>query len=267
MKKFFYKKEYFPKHDDNHMENEGDVALAREGFLNSRFINLDFLLHSRYNWMNPYLESGKENIEIGAGAGFSQLYLSESVTLTDAANNSWIEKYIDAVDIDYPDSSVDVIIASHTIHHFYNPAKFFKESQRVLKDNGVILISEINTSLMMRMLLKILRHEGYSYDVNVFDFDAVVNDPSDLWSANCAVPEMLFSDTEKFENFFPGLTVEINDLYECFIFPLSGGVISKKKIPKLPLIFLKTIDKLDRILIKLFPSIFALGRRVVIRKK
>ena len=30
MKKFFYKKEYFPKHDDNHMENECDVALARE---------------------------------------------------------------------------------------------------------------------------------------------------------------------------------------------------------------------------------------------
>ena len=49
----------------------------------------------------------------------------------------------------------------------------------------------------------------------------------------------------------------------CYFFMIS----SKKKIPKLPLIFLKTIDKLDRILIKLFPSIFALGRRVVIRKK
>lgn len=266
MNKIFFKKEYFPKHDENHMENEGDVALARDEFLKSRFINLDFLLRSRYDWMNDYLESDRVIIEVGAGAGFSPLYLSEPVTLTDAVNNPWIDKYVDAVDIDYPDNSVDVIIASHTIHHFYNPAKFFKESQRVLKANGVILISEINTSLMMRILLKVLRHEGYSYDVNVFDYDAVVNDPSDLWSANCAVPELLFSDVQKFEKFFPNFKVERNDLYECFIFPLSGGVISKTKVPKLPLAILKITDFIDKVLIKLLPSIFALGRRVVIRK-
>lgn len=265
--KIFFKKEYFPKHDDNLMENEGDVALARTEFLNSRFVNLDYLLHSRYSWMNDYLSNDHYNIEIGAGAGFSQLYLNTSVTLTDAANNPWIEKYVDAVDMDFPDNSVDVIIASHTIHHFYNPARFFRECKRVLKDDGLILISEINTSLLMRALLKILRHEGYSYNVNVFDYDAVVNDPSDLWSANCAIPEMLFNDALEFENFFPEFKIERNELCECFIFPISGGVISKRKVPKLSMRILRFVSLVDKFLIKIFPSIFALGRRVVIRKK
>ena len=35
----------------------------------------------------------------------------------------------------------------------------------------------------MRFLLRLMRHEGYSYDVNVFDENCVCNDPADPWSA------------------------------------------------------------------------------------
>ena len=140
-------------------------------------------------------------VEIGCGGGLSKLFLSENILLTDAVNNPWVEKFIDATNMDFEDSSIDVIIASHTIHHFYNPAKFFKESSRVLKKDGVILISEINTSLCMRVILKLMSHEGYSYDVDVFNYESICNDKNDLWSANCAVPQLLFDDESKFNNF------------------------------------------------------------------
>jgi len=267
MRKFILRGPFFPKHEDNLMSSEGSVAFARQTFIEKRFRNLDYLLRFRYEWMNRYLAPNQIIIEIGSGAGFSPLYLNVKPILTDAANNPWIERFIDATNMDLESNSVDVIIASHNIHHFYSPHKFFKECERVLKDGGVILIQEINTSLIMRALLRLMRHEGWSYDVNVFDKDAVVNDKDDLWSANCAAPELLFNDIHPFEKTFPLLKVELNELCECFIFPISGGVISKARVPELPAFMLNGVLALDRILVKFAPSIFAMGRRVVVRKR
>lgn len=266
MKKFILRGPYFPKHDENLMDSEGSVAIARQRFLDSRFRNLDYLLRFRYEWMNQYLVPDSIIVEVGAGAGFSPLYLKQKCIITDAANHPWIEKYVDATNMDIESKSVDGIIASHNIHHFYSPYKFFKECERVLKDNGIVLVQEINTSLLMRILLRLMRHEGWSYDVNVFDKNEIVNDKSDLWSANCAVPELLFDDVSQFKSAFPSLQIEINEPCECLIFPLSGGVISKAKVPELPASILNAILVLDRLLVKVSPRIFALGRRVVIRK-
>lgn len=166
----------------------------------------------------------------------------------------------------YEDNSVDVIIAAHNIHHFPSPYKFFDECKRVLKDDGFILIQEINTSLMMRFLLKVMRHEGWSYDVDVFNPDEIVTDKNDLWSANCAIPEMLFHNQSRFEQVFTSFKVKRNQLCECLIFPLSGGVIAKTKVPKLPIIFLNFVLLIDKILVSLLPNVFALGRSVVLQK-
>jgi SAM-dependent methyltransferase len=266
MRKYILAGPYNPVHDENKMSSEGSVSDARARFLETRFANVEHLLKFRYEWMNKYLQSDSVIIEVGAGAGFSPLYLSEKPILTDAANNPWIDKYIDATDMDLEDGSVDVIIASHNIHHFYSPFKFFKECERVLKKDGLILIQEINTSLMMRVLLRLMRHEGWSYNVNVFNPDEIVNDADDLWSANCAVPEMLFNDPNRFEQVFTPLRVIRNEPCECLIFPLSGGVISKTKVPQLPIRVLDFILFIDKILVAMLPSIFALGRRVVLKK-
>jgi SAM-dependent methyltransferase len=266
MKKIIFHGPYSPKHEEHLMSSEGSVALARQTFIEKRFRNLDYLLRFRYEWMNKYLAPNNVILELGAGAGFSPLYLSQKPIVTDAVNNPWVEKFIDATRMDVESDSVDVLIASHNIHHFYSPYKFFMECERVLKKDGVIFIQEINTSLLMRFLLKLMRHEGWSYDVNVFDQNEIVNDKTDLWSANCAVPELLFNDVKLFENTFSSLKVERNEPCECLLFPASGGVISKTKVPELPVFVLNTILALDKFLVKMAPNIFALGRRVVIKK-
>ena len=267
MKKLILHGPYSPRHEDNLMSSEGSVALARSSFLERRFKNLDVLLHSRYTWMNCYLVPGQTIIEIGAGAGFSPLYLIQKPILTDAADNTWIDRFIDATNMELASGSVDVLIASHNIHHFHSPYKFFKECERVLNEDGVLLVQELNTSLLMRILLRVMRHEGWSYDVDVFKEHVIVNEKHDLWSANCAVPEMLFTDVTHFELTFPGLKVEVNELCECILFPLSGGVISKTRMPELPCFLLKAVLLLDRLLVWAAPSLFALGRRVVVRKR
>lgn len=266
MKKLFFKKSYFPSHEENLMKNEGDTINARNSFLKNKFINLDQLLKSRYMWMNKYLNNTQKIIEVGAGAGFSEFYLKPSVILTDVVKNDWIHEKVDAISMPYEDSSIDVVIASHCIHHMYSPMKFFKECKRVLKKDGLILIQEINTSFLMRLLLNLNKHEGYSYEVNVFDENEIANNPNDIWSANCAIPELLFSNTKKFEENIPYFKILKNHLNECFIFPLSGGVIAKRKMFKIPKFLFPIIKLIDKILIYCLPSIFALGRSTVLQK-
>ena len=257
---------HFFKHTENKMFSEGNVIEARRKFLSDRFNNLDFLLKHRYEWMNEFLINSETIIEVGCGAGFSKLYLNKKIIMTDAIENEWIDKKLDATKLELEDNSVDAIIASHNIHHFSSPVRFFWECERVLKNNGFIIIQEINTSLLMRILLKVMRHEGWSYKIDIFDENQIANDPNDPWSANCAIPELLFEQTNQFHCKFPFLKIIKNEKNEGFIFPLSGGVIAKTKLPELPNWFLKAIYFIDKFLIKLLPNIFALGRSVVIQK-
>tara|TARA_B100001093_G_C26668719_1_gene945211 strand:- start:647 stop:1012 length:366 start_codon:yes stop_codon:yes gene_type:complete len=119
----------------------------------------------------------------------------------------------------------------------------------------------------MRVILNIMRHEGYNYDIEVFNYKTICNDRKDPWSANCAIPELLFDNEKKFNTFFKELKIEKQKNVEFLIFPLSGGVVSKIKMIELPSFLLEIVNFIDKILITLFPKIFALGKEVVIRKK
>ena len=258
---------YIPQHSENRMKLEGDLKKARQRCFDERPTNLLFLLRQRYKWMNEYIGDKQKIFELGCGAGFSKAFIeSENLQLTDVSNEDWVDLYVDAMHLPFPDNSVDVLICSHMIHHLAYPVRFFEGASRVLRPGGLILISEINTSLMMRFLLRIMRHEGWSYEVNVFDKNEIANDPSDPWSANCAIPEMLFQDKQYFEKSLPQFKVVRNELTECLIFPLSGGVIARSPTILLPVTVLRVIDKIDQFLITLFPKVFALGRKVVLQK-
>lgn len=258
---------FFPSHEENRMANEGNLAGARDYYFSRRPNNLHFLLQQRFAWMNEYTQGKEQVYELGCGAGFSKVFITNpNLKLTDVSKNPWVDMEADALNLPFGDNSVDVIIASHMIHHVATPKLFFEEVRRVLKKGGLLLIHEINTSLMMRLALKQMRHEGYSYAVDVFDPETIANNPADPWSANCAIPQMLFSDKAEFERHMEGLRIIRNELCEFAIFLLSGGVIAKTKTIPLPLFALRIVHWVDNALVAIAPQVFALGRRVVIQK-
>jgi SAM-dependent methyltransferase len=258
---------FLPSHAENRMANEGNVREARSRFLATRFRNLDALLHQRFGWMKEHLKPSDVIVEFGCGAGFSRLYLDHpGLILTDVVSNEWVDQYADAMDPPFEAGSVDVIICSHMVHHMAQPVRFFAKAREILRPGGRILIQDLNTSLMMRAMLRAMRHEGWSYDVDVFDADAVTNDPADPWSANCAIPELLFRSSAEFERRVPGYRVAKNELNEAFLFPASGGVIAKTRVPELPAFALNAICAMDRVLVSLWPGVFAVGRSVVLER-
>ena len=113
-----------------------------------------------------------------------------------------------------------------------------------------------------------MRHEGFDFTVNVWDEKEPKSDESDVWSGNIAVSNLIFDDKSLF-NMKLGkyFSFEYEELSECLIFLNSGGVTSKTFYIPMNNFFMKILDFIDKILIKISPNIFCMGRKIVLIKK
>lgn len=260
------KKAYMPPQNSARMTGVGDVTLARERFYADRRSTVHFLLGIRYKWMNDFILEDHVGIEVGSGAGFSKEFINNSrYELTDYADFEWLDRNVDAMQLPYADGSLDFIIESNMLHHLASPAKFLTECRRALKPHGILIIQDVWGSLLLRMLCRLLRTEGYSYDVNVFDDEALCCDPKNLWAGNNVIPNLLFRDQSRIAESF-GFGVEYFRRSEVLLFPLSGGVTSHLPAPRLPRWLLHTVSVIDGFLAARMPDLCALQVSAVLRK-
>ncbi len=266
-KPLFLSKPYQSETGANKMSQVDDVATSRKDFMANRPRNLEYLLSRRYEWMNQFInEKTDKGIEVGCGNGVSELYIKcDNYELTDFADFDWIDRKVDALNMPYENESLDFIVSSNMIHHLAKPHLFITESLRVLKPGGKLLIQEVNGSFFLRLVLKLMHHEGYNYDVNPFDKECICNDPEDLWSGNNVIPNLLFDNMQQFEAHFNFKSLHQSHS-EFSIFPLSGGVTAKTKTIKLPMIMLNLFNTIDKILVAISKNTFALQRQIVLEK-
>lgn len=234
--------------------------------------NLDYLLKKRFEWMTKYLPSNKKKviIELGSGSGcIKRILKNNNITLTDIVKYSWIDKKVDMLKMNLNKkliNKVDVFIFNHSLHHCPNPSKCLKLISKYLKKGGFILLNEPETSFFLKVIQLITQDEGWSYKKNIFNTSNNLFKTNDPWFSNTAIAELLFKNQINFLNNFPEYKLIENNLSEFFIFINSGGVNTNvKKIP-LNNFFLDIINFVDKVLIKLFPRLFALNRSVVIKK-
>ena len=263
------KQTYVPQHEENRMKQEGDVIAARLLYENDPTKNLTYLLGQRFSWMNEYIDPNKDvGIEIGCGTGISKDFINaREYRTTDFADHPWIDMpMVDALKTPFEDASQDFVVSSNMVHHVPYPIRLFDEMHRILKPGGVLLIQEINCSFMMRVVLRMMRHEGYNFEVDVFDPDLICTDPKDLWSANVAIPNLLFDHKKKFATKVTNFALERSTFSEFILFLNSGGVIAKTKYIPLTNGLLKAVHGIDRLLSRVAPQCFALQRQIVLRK-
>lgn len=100
---------------------------------------------------------GKTILDVGAGTGRTSVVLAKmgaEVTALDVSEemlkelknkNSKIEIVVgDAESLPFPDKSFDAVVAAFLIVHLKDPTRFFDEAYRVLKDGGILLVTNIN---------------------------------------------------------------------------------------------------------------------------
>ena len=193
----------------------------------------------------------------------------KKILLTDIIKYPWIDKKLDMLKVNLGKkylNKVDVFIINHSLHHCANPSKCLNKITKFLKKGGVVLINEPETSFMLKLLQILLDDESWSLTDDVFDKNKNLFNPKNPWISNTAIAQLLFKNEDEFQNNFPQYLIEKNFVSEFFIFLNSGGVNSNFFSLKLGSFLLNIIDLIDKILIFLFPGIFALNRTIVLRK-
>ena len=254
---------------ENRMNSVADTAKAREVYYSSKSLNVKFLLEKRFSWMNNFIKKEDVGIEVGSGAGFLKDFIhNKNLKLTDLGSDEHLDfKNIDAQDTGFTSESFDFVIASNMIHHIPYPLKFFKEINRILKKGGKLIIFESYCSIVFQLITIIMKHEGFDFTVNVWNEKKSSSDEYNAWHGNIAVPHLIFDDKENFQKNLGNLfKIEYEKLSECLIFLNSGGVTSKTKFLPLNKFFLNILNNIDNILIKFFPRIFCMGRKMVLTK-
>jgi len=251
------------------MRSVANTKIAREIYNSAKFKNVKFLLNKRFSWMNNFINERDKGIEVGSGAGFAKYFIkNKDFKLTDISNDEHLDyKNIDAQNTNFENESFDYVIASNMIHHMPYPIKFFREMNRILKKNGKLIIFESYSSVFFQLATLVMRHEGLDFTVDVWDEKTPISD-DDAWSGNIAITNLIFDNKEKFKeklgNYF---FIEYEKLTECLIFLNSGGVTSKTFCIPMNNFFMNILHLIDKFLVKIFPKIFCMGRRIVLVKK
>lgn len=249
------------------VSHAGDALRARDGYEKRHGSNLKFLLRKRFSWMQRYLGPQTYAVEVGCGAGFSELFLrAGTLELTDAEPRPWAKRVVDAQELPYADASIDVLIANNVIHHIAYPDRFFRGAARVLRPGGHLLVQECNCSWTTQIALRATGHEDYDFSADPFDATRPCNDPDDPWSANCAIPNLVFDDLTRFREHYPEFVVVDSGLSEFFVHFNSGGVTATVPYLPLPWAAMRIVDVIDRVLVAVAPGTFASQRRLALRR-
>ena len=254
---------------ENRMSSIANTKKARELYDANKSKNVKFLLEKRFSWMNQFIKENHTGIEVGSGAGFTKDFIkNKNFKLTDLGEDEHLDiKNIDAQNTNFKNESFDYIIASNMIHHIPYPIKFFKEMNRILKKGGRLIIFESYCSIIFQVVTILMKHEGFDFTLNVWDEENAKSDEQNAWHGNIAVPHLIFDNKKKFnDNLGRYFNIEYEKLAECLIFLNSGGVTSKTKCIPMNRFFLNILNFIDKILIKLLPSVFCMGRRIVLKK-
>jgi len=247
-----------------------DFKYCRNSFEKGATSNLIFLLNKRYSFIKENIKASGSGVEFGAGAGLSSYFLKGyNILISDFCNSDWLSgKNIDAMNSGLPSGNFDYVLVSNVIHHLDKPRLFFDEALRILKPGGKIIIIEPYSSLLMRIFLRIKKHEQVINSVYPLDeeysFKKYAKSEKD---GNNAVGKMLFKKPDKFLKKYPGFEIIKKSCSEFSVFLNSGGQYSKSPYIPLPFFILKLSDLADKLVISVLPGIFALGIYVVIRKK
>jgi SAM-dependent methyltransferase len=208
-----------------------------------------------------YFTGNGLRIEIGSGSGLFKQYYPEVIT-TDIEASPYIDRVLDAQDMDFEDFSIHAIYGINCFHHFPQPEEFFKELIRVLKPGGGCILIEPHYGIFSTVVHKHI-HTQEHFNKNQRSWQENSNIMSTMSGANQALSYVVFvRDREIFYEKYPCLEImKFLPIKNPLLYLLSGGLNFRQLIPSS---VSSTIRFLEAILIHL---IGPLHHAIVIRKR
>ncbi len=186
-------------------------------------------------------------VELGGGTGNFKEF-EPRVISSDIVEEDWLDMCFDAHQMPFKDSELSSIVMIDVLHHLSNPILFFKESARVLKNGGRILILEPYPSLFSSIVYKLFHPEPFIFDVDYFKKGDSI-ETKDPWDSNQAISYILFfKNRKKFLDYFKNIGIDFKFVkikrLSCILYPLSGGFENRQLIPDFLIPFFKVIEVL-----------------------
>ena len=217
-----------------------------------------------HDWYRLIIENIADNrpvLEIGPGGGNFKEFFPDVIS-SDYIFCEWINLNLDAHVLPFRQNSLGNIIFIDVLHHLANPVLFLSEAQRVLQNNGRLIMLEPYISSFSYIIYNYFHQEDVDFKIDVWN-RRISNNKKKAFDGNSAIPTIMFSkEIERFHKEFPSLKVIKKELLTFILYPLSGGFDRKSFVPVGMMKYFDFIEKL----LRPFGRIFAFRTFVVIEK-
>ena len=201
-------------------------------------------------------------LEIGSGGGNFKEFFADVIS-SDFIFCEWIDLNLDAHVLPFRENSLGNIIFIDVLHHLANPVLFLSEAQRVLRNNGRLIMLEPYISPFSYIIYNYFHQEDVDFKIDVWNRRIASNNKKKVFDGNSAIPTIIFSkEIERFHKEFPNLKVIKKELLTFILYPLSGGFDRKSFVPAGMLKYLGFTEKI----LQPFGKIFAFRMLTVIEK-
>ncbi len=179
-------------------------------------------------------------VELGSGGGVGLKALNSNILRSDIIDLPTNDLTFSALDMPFADHSVAGLFMTDTMHHIPDAGRFLMEVDRVLVDNGKMIMIEPANTLWGRFIFKNFHHESFEPEG---PWTIPLSGP--LSGANGALPWIVFfRDRELLESRFPLLSVSTVTFQNPLLYLISGGFSYHQFLPDFLFPLVNLADKL-----------------------
>ena len=201
------------------------------------------------------------SIEVGSGVS-SYRDMHPGLICSDIIFLDGLDIVCDATKLPFKNQSLSNIVMFDVFHHLQEPISFLRQSEKLLKPGGRIVMVEPYVSIVSFFIYRLFHFEDTSFHFDPKQpFGRSKKDPKD---GNQAIPTVLFGSAwAEISKNAPKLKLVSKRRCSLFAYPLTGGLRSNGIIP---LWFLKMILSFEKKIEQFLGGIFAFRAIIVLEK-
>jgi len=191
------------------------------------------MYHHRYEKVVRALSPLRPVIEIGSGLGNFKEYFPEVVSTDVFKSGPWIDRVMDAHNLDLAEGEAGNLVVFDCIHHLQRPLHFLRQAAAALKTGGRLVLFEPAITVWSHFVWSNFHHEPIDINWDLFGLDSKPPDPDPGHTfANGAIPEILFwKHRDRTMQLLPSLRLVDAFKTGFFLGPATRGFSGSSLVP------------------------------------
>jgi len=210
---------------------EDEIALQRRLWKEKKVLRI--LYERWYAKVVSSLSDKSPTVEIGSGSGNFKEYYPECISTDVFKSGPWIDRVMDAQNINFAENEVGNFVVFDAIHHFQRPLEFLRQCATALKPGGHLVLCEPAVTLWSKIVYGTSHHETLDFKWDLFGLDGTPPEPDPGHTfANIAIPEILFyKKRAETLSRVPKLKLVQTEKFGFLLYPMTGGFNYRSFVP------------------------------------